>query len=223
MKPLDRKNGFQELTLGSAPAPAGFKKLGLPDIGADNHARNYDPVLEAFGGASSIHMKGGRIIPGKQVLSTEYFMGGLGRSSHPAKNVWVEAVEDPEGIPMVTRPAIVNLYPNDVVVYASDATRRINGATVGHIGLNYVGGRLAGIVMQYELDDEPKLVETFTAAFGKPYRDRKASAYKWTGKRVRLQVGEGYIRYSSLPVLQAVAGFITSGEAPSQEQALDAL
>lgn len=223
MKPLDQKNGFQELTLGGAPVPAGFKRLSLPDIGADKYARNYDPVLDAFGGAASVQMKGGRIIPGKQVLSTEYFMGGLGRSSHPAKNVWVEAVKDPEGVPMVTRPAIVNLYPNDVAVYASDATRSVNGATVGHIGLNYIGGRLAGIVMQYELDDEPKLIETFTAAFGKPYRDRKTSACKWTGERVSLQVGEGYIRYSSLPVLQAVAGFIPSGEAPSKEQALDSL
>ncbi|MGB0744984.1 MAG: hypothetical protein ACPGSB_10720 [Opitutales bacterium] len=223
MKPLDQKNGFQELRLGSTPAPAGFKELRLPNIGADNHARNYNPLLDAFEGKTSVQLKGGRIIPGEQLMSTEYFMGGLGRSSTPAKNVWVEAVKDPEGVPMVTRPAIVNLFPNDVVVYASDSTRRVNGVTVGHIGLNYIGGRLAGIVMQYELNDEPKLVETFTAAFGKPYRDRKASSYKWSGDRVNLQIGEGYIRYSSLPILQAVAGFLGSGDAPSQEQALDAL
>lgn len=120
MKPLDRKNGFQELRLGSAPPPAGFKELRLPNIGAENHARNYDPLLDAFEGKTSVQLKGGKIIPGEQVMSTEYFMGGLGRSSSPAKNVWVEAVSDPEGVPMVTRPAIVDLFPNDVVVYASD-------------------------------------------------------------------------------------------------------
>lgn len=222
-KTLDQKNGFKNLSLGSMSVPAGFRRIDLPNIGVDNHAQNYNPVIKAFGGATSVSVRGGKLTPGTVVQNTEYFMGGMGRARNAATNVWIEAVEDPDGIQLYTRPAVIDIFPNDVDVYAADQPRIVNGVTVTHLGLNYIGGRLAGIVMQYDLNDEAALLETFTAAFGKGYRDSNAREHRWKGDRVSLKVGQGYIRYSSLPILQAIAGFLPDQDAPSKEDALDTL
>lgn len=220
---VDQKNGFQDIILGSAPPPANSRLVQLPNIGKENYARTYDPVLGAFRGRSSITVKSGRIQPGKEVLSTEYFMGGMGRAQGPQTNVWLETVRDPRETNMLTGATTVEIYPNDVDVYALEEPRTINGVEVAHIGLNYIAGRLAGIVMQYNLDDERDIIQTYNAAYGKGRRDSRGRTTTWTGKRVRIEIRDGYIRYSSLPVLHAIAGFLPNGKGPSKTEALDSL
>lgn len=221
MKPIDKKNGFQEINLGTPPAPKGSTLVKLPNIGAENFARKYRPEMEIFQGSTSVRYDRGQYTPGSEVMSTEYFMGGLGRSSHSNINAWVEAVAEPDAKPLFSRPKTVKIFPNDVEVYSLNGTRQIGDIEVGHIGLNYIGSRLAGIVMQYDLEDETKLISIYRSAFGKGAQMQ--NGHYWTGDLVRIEVAEGYIRYSSIPVLQVIAGFLPTEDTMSQDQALNEL
>lgn len=211
LKPIDIKNGFQEFVLGSPISSVGIP-IPMPKI-TDRNVQDAKLYL-----SHAIHnIRWGGPIP----LENLYYFIGY-ESNLPG--IWIDSVKDPKLNAALALSSSRNLkvYAHEVVVFADPKENRtIGDIPVPDLGLNYVGGYLAGIIMRYPKSREPDLVNLLSAAYGSPLRS--GMGHRWAGKRVEISVEGGFLKIVSVVVEQAIVGFIGPDESPTQAEAIDAL